>query len=183
MIKKGGELLDAVGEFKKADSYYKFFDKFGIKKTDNIITARNTFDENHPGECTLYISETTNKTIYDIPDTYKHYGMYLYEVVKEYDEAFERRISHNELVGKVLLVGITYYTADNELVEQKQFYGRVIRSCDKEVCIQQNNGKELSLPGELGSTKRARPGEYRLRSTGEVVVNPDFLSTWDFAKR
>lgn len=108
--------------------------------------------------------------------------MYLYEVVKEYDEAFERRISHEELVGKVLLVGITYYTADNELVEQKQFYGRVIRSCDKEVCIQQNNGKELSLPGDLGSTKRARTGEYRLRSTGEVVVNPDFLSTWDFVK-
>ena len=167
---------------KSTDKYRKFFAEFGIRETDNLITAWNTFDEDHPGECNLYVSKETGKTIYDIPEVYKDYGMYLYEEVKEYDDAFERKINHAELLDKILLVGITYYTGNNEFIEQKQFYGRVIRSCEGEVRILQNNGEELSLPGDLSSTKRARPGEYKLRSTGEVVVNPDFLATWSLVK-
>ncbi|MGB7589031.1 MAG: hypothetical protein WBM00_10020 [Solirubrobacterales bacterium] len=34
------------------------------------------------------------------------------------------------------------------------------------------------LPPDLRAFKPAEPGEYTLRPTGEVVVDPDFLSTW-----
>jgi len=34
------------------------------------------------------------------------------------------------------------------------------------------------LPPDLRAFQDAPPGEYRLRSTGEVVVDPDFISSW-----
>lgn len=98
---------------KEADSYRKFFKDFGIKKVKKLVTAWDTFDPLHPGECECYVSEETGKTIYDIPEIYKEYGMYLYEARKEYDEEAEKEITFDELIGKVLLVGITYYTHDN----------------------------------------------------------------------
>ena len=59
------------------DKYKDFLDSFGIEKTDNLITAWDTFDKSHGGECSLYVSKETGKTIYDIPEAFKEYGMYL----------------------------------------------------------------------------------------------------------
>lgn len=64
---------------KSADEYRELMSSFGIEKTESLVTAWDTFDELHPGECSLYVSEETGKTIYDIPDAYKKFGMYLYE--------------------------------------------------------------------------------------------------------
>lgn len=167
---------------KNAESYYDILNEFGIKKTDNLITAWDTFDNEHYGECELYVSEETGNTIYKIPEMYKEYGMYLYESRKEYDKESEKEITFDELIGKVLLVGITYYTHDNEFIEQKQFYGTVTQADNNTVCIKEKDGTEHTLPPDLSSTKRAREGEYKLRSTGEVVVNPDFFATWNVTK-
>lgn len=164
---------------KNAQAYSEFFDRFGIRKTDRLVTAWDTFDPEHPGECVLYVSEETGKTVYDIPETYKEYGMYLHETRKEYDEDDGKEITFDELTGKVLLVGITYYTHDNEYIGQRQFYGTVTEANENLIRIKQKDGTDITLPPDLSSTKRARQGEYKLRSTGEVVVNPDFLATWN----
>ena len=108
--------------------------------------------------------------------------MYLYEARKEYDEEAEKEITFDELIGKILLVGITYYTHDNEYIEQKQFYGTVTEANETIIRVKQKDGTDFTLPPDLSSTKRARQGEYKLRSTGEVVVNPDFLATWNLNK-
>lgn len=50
---------------------------------------------------------------------------------------------------------------------------------DDLIRIQRPNGETLTLPPDLRSTKRARPGEYTLHSTGETVKDPDFLVTWN----
>lgn len=165
-----------------AKGYHRFFKKFKIAPTDRLVTAWDTFDREHPGECSAYVSKETGKTVYDIPEAYKEYGMYLYEERKEYDEAYEKPITLEDLIGKVLLVGITYYTHENEFIEQKQFYGTVTEANESLIRIKQKNGKFFTLPPDLSSTKRARPGEYKLRSTGEVVVNPDFFVTWNLTK-
>ncbi|HZK81678.1 MAG TPA: hypothetical protein VFC46_11435 [Humisphaera sp.] len=39
------------------------------------------------------------------------------------------------------------------------------------------------LPPDLRSLKPARPGIYRLRSTGQEIENPDYLTTWTCKKR
>lgn len=89
-----------------------------------------------------------------------------------------KKITFHDLLGKVILIGLTYYSHDNELIGQKQYWGTVIEANKKRIRIQQNNGEIFSLPPDLRSTEKAPPGEYRLKSTGEVVMNPDFLTTW-----
>jgi hypothetical protein len=167
---------------KDPDAYRPFMESFEIPYTDKLITAWDTFDAQHPGECELCISPNTGKTIYDIPELYKDFGMYLYEERKEYQDGIEKPITYDELIGKVLLVGITYYTSDDQFIEQKQLYGTVTEATKAQIRIKQKDGTEFTLPSDLSSTKRARPGEYKLRSTGEVVVDPDFLATWNLYK-
>lgn len=91
-------------------------------------------------------------------------------------------LTFTDLLGKVILVGLTYYTHDKQFVEQKQYHGTVIRADEKGIVIRKSNGEEASLPPDLRSTKPAPPGEYRERSTGEIVENPDFLTTWNVVK-
>ena len=89
-----------------------------------------------------------------------------------------KQITFESLLNKKILVGVTYFTKDNVFIEQKQFWGIVISSDEKKIVIRLPNGDTTSLPPDLRSTTYAKPGEYRLRSTGEVVKDPDFLSVW-----
>ena len=81
------------------------------------------------------------------------------------------------LLGKRLLVGISYVKANGEVDEEVQFVGTVT-SVDPLVAIDRGDGRTFTLPPDPDAFERAAPGEYRLRSTGEVVIDPDFVSTW-----
>ncbi len=84
------------------------------------------------------------------------------------------------LRGCSVLIGITRASAES--LEQEQMFG-VITSANArdgfEVALQgSRNGEVYWLPPDVRNFFPAQPGEYRLRSTGEVVVNPDFTTTW-----
>lgn len=86
------------------------------------------------------------------------------------------------LPGKLVLVGVTYVDPSGATVETKQCFGRAslvdrVRgiTLDLEGSLA---GQTFQLPPDTRSCQEASPGEYRLRSTGEVVVNPDFTSSW-----
>ena len=84
------------------------------------------------------------------------------------------------LVGKRVLVGLTFVNEHDEALEQAQYHG-VIESADERdgFAVRRADTGELEwLPPDLRAFETAAPGEYRLRSTGEVVVDPDLLSTW-----
>ena len=84
------------------------------------------------------------------------------------------------LVGKTVLVGLTFVNAQDKAVEQRQYHG-LIESADERdgFAVRRADTGELEwLPPDLRAFETAAPGEYRLRSTGEVVVDPDLLSTW-----
>ena len=89
------------------------------------------------------------------------------------------RIAFSDLIGKTILIGLTYYTANNEFIEQNQYWGKVVESNENRILVKLNDGEIFRLPPDLSSTQIAAPGEYRLRSTGEIVVNPDYLTTWN----
>jgi hypothetical protein len=44
--------------------------------------------------------------------------------------------------------------------------------------VAQTPGSFYWLPPDGRAFEEAPPGEYRLRSTGEVVIDPDYLATW-----
>ena len=92
-----------------------------------------------------------------------------------------------ELVGKRVLVGVTDLAPDGAVAGQRQFHGHAIRA-DRCAGIAlrlggARAGEEVVLPPDTRAFRPAAPGEYRLRGTGEVVENPDFLTTWLFRAR
>ncbi len=84
------------------------------------------------------------------------------------------------LVGSTVIIGITRLLADGPV--QEQMHGRISAAEEgRGVAIEltgTRSGEVYWLPPDLRNFSSAAPGEYRLRSTGEVVVNPDYISTW-----
>jgi hypothetical protein len=87
------------------------------------------------------------------------------------------------LVGKYALVGVTWLAADGKTVKaQGQYHGRIVFA-DKTngvriECEGTCSGQPMTLPPDLRAFNPAKPGEYKLRATGEVVTDPDILATW-----
>jgi hypothetical protein len=92
------------------------------------------------------------------------------------------------LVGLYVLVGVTSLKADGEtVVSQAQYHGRIISADSKAGFMVEREGKckghPMGLPPLLGVFKPAKPGNYTLRSTGEIVKDPDLLASWTVIER
>ncbi|HEY4141084.1 MAG TPA: hypothetical protein VGM57_06710 [Pseudolabrys sp.] len=87
------------------------------------------------------------------------------------------------LLGKYVIVGVTRLRADGAtLIGQAQYHGKII-TVDKKKgveieCAGKWLGQHIWLPPHLSAFDPADKGEYRLRSTGEVVNDPDVVSSW-----
>jgi hypothetical protein len=92
-----------------------------------------------------------------------------------YDAAQAQR-----LVGKYVLVGLTFLNDDDELDEYRQVHGDVIRVDPQEgvVLRLRPSGQEFWLPPYTSTFEEAELGGYELRSTGELIYNPDYLTHW-----
>lgn len=92
-----------------------------------------------------------------------------------------------ELVGKRVLVGITDLAPDGSVLGRREFCGRAIRADWRAgIALRLEGaraGEEVVLPPDTRAFHPAAPGEYRLRQTGEVVKDPDFLTTWRLGGR
>lgn len=89
-------------------------------------------------------------------------------------------ITFKTIIGKTIIVGITYMDKEEKIIKMIQYYGKII-TADKEqgIVIKDSVSKEIfAVPPELSAIKIATPGEYILKSTGRVILNPDFLTTW-----
>ena len=91
----------------------------------------------------------------------------------DFDEAWAA-----SLIGKHVLVGLTYLDHTEQVIEQKQVHGRVVRASASEgiVLALEPSQEHFAIPPALDLLLPAPAGEYRLRSTGEVVVDPDFTA-------
>jgi hypothetical protein len=89
-------------------------------------------------------------------------------------------LDFEQLAGRHVLVGVTVLDAKDEVVEQRQFHGVVeVADASSGIAVRRHDTSELEwLPPDLRAFSRAEPGEYRLRSTGEVLTDPDVLATW-----
>jgi hypothetical protein len=86
-----------------------------------------------------------------------------------------------EYVGKTVLIGITDLDRDGKPTNQRQFFGTITEISVKNgiMVTSKNNSTHLTLPPDLSTLRPAKPGVYRLKTTGEVITNPDFLTTWE----
>ncbi len=83
------------------------------------------------------------------------------------------------MLGKRVLIGLTVLSDADDLLEQSQIVGTVAG-------VDSNRGIELKLddystywlPPDARAFEEAPPGEYGLRSNGQTVVDPGYVSTW-----
>ena len=94
------------------------------------------------------------------------------------------RLTFDELVGKTILVGVTYLDNTGTEIQKTQFFGTIINADEyKGILIKKaNTDEEFFLPSQINAIRVASPGEYRLHSTGEVIINPDLLTAWAIMK-
>jgi hypothetical protein len=89
------------------------------------------------------------------------------------------------IVNKQVVIGLTYYDHDGSFIERRQMYGKVISVDINRIVVELEGsqaGKTFGLPRDLRSFHKARPGIYKLKSTDEEVVNPDYTTTWNIIK-
>jgi uncharacterized protein (AIM24 family) len=84
------------------------------------------------------------------------------------------------LIGKYVLIGITYQDHKGNVQRRDQFHGDILRINDAEgiVIRFRGSGYEWRMPPALEALQKADPGRYTLKSTGEVVVDPDLVAAW-----
>ncbi len=84
-----------------------------------------------------------------------------------------------ELIGKYILIGITQLDHLGKEIGHFQYHGFFESMDNAGIHIRLKDTNEIFiLPPELSAFQKAQPGKYRLRSTGEVVIDPDYVSIW-----
>lgn len=83
-------------------------------------------------------------------------------------------------IGKHLLAGLTYRDSKGKVIKHLQLHGKITRITKDGIFFNRADGKgEFALPLDLESFVPTIPGaEYRLKSTGEVVRDADYISNW-----
>ncbi len=94
----------------------------------------------------------------------------------------EFRILPESYIGKRVLIGMTYLDHDETLINHEQFHGVIIRIDETIVVKLADTGEEFSLPPDLTALEEAPKGEYRLHSSNEIVIDPDFLVRYTVIK-
>jgi hypothetical protein len=86
------------------------------------------------------------------------------------------------LIGKSILIGLTYIDSKGSITERKELHGKIIKINNSGISVKLqgiHNGENFRLPPNTKALKEASPGEYRLRTTGEVIINPDLFITYE----
>lgn len=82
-------------------------------------------------------------------------------------------------IGNSVLVRFNFCDEEGEIVEEKQFFGKIEQITDEEVIIRHAaDGGSVTLPPHFGSYQAADKGSYDLPSTGETISDPDFITEW-----
>ena len=94
-----------------------------------------------------------------------------------FDEEFA-----SALVGRTLLVGITQKDHTGKVIRRYQVFGVVSEATrGRGICVKSDDdAAETWFPPDTRHIIRADPGEYRNRTTGEVVSDPDYTASWVF---
>lgn len=88
-----------------------------------------------------------------------------------------------EYIGKLILIGISFVSKNDELIEQYQTHG-YIEKIEKNglMRIRRDGLPVFTIPFNKSAISKAKPGTYRERSSGMEIENPDFFTSWSVRK-
>ena len=79
-------------------------------------------------------------------------------------------------VGKHLLMSLTYLDGTGAMSQKVQLHGIITRINEAIIAVNlQDTGEEFTLPADMSALTAAPEGEYRLKPSGDIVVDPDYL--------
>jgi len=82
-------------------------------------------------------------------------------------------------LGKRVLAGVTTVSPAGEVVERRQFVGTLVAAvAARGLELKLDDGSHYWLPPDTRALEEAAPGEYRLRSADQVVIDPDYVCAW-----
>lgn len=88
----------------------------------------------------------------------------------------------DDLMGRVILVGLTRLNPAGEQIERTELYGHVV-SVDRRRGIKlslsgRREGETYTPPPDTSALQPAALGNYTLNATGETVIDPDYVCSW-----
>lgn len=84
----------------------------------------------------------------------------------------------DELVGKTILIGVTYVDVDGQELQRSQMHGVVSSASARgvEVALRgERHGTTFGIPPDRRFFVSAAPGRYTLHGTGEVIEDPQLV--------
>jgi hypothetical protein len=85
-----------------------------------------------------------------------------------------------KFVDKVLLIGITVVDENGSLIDQFQTNGSVTDITDEGIIqVLKKDGSIFQIPFDKETISKAAKGKYTEHSTGEVIIDPDYLVSWE----
>lgn len=89
------------------------------------------------------------------------------------------------IIGRSVIVGMTFVNANNEVLEIKDFAGQVIEISDeKGIVICNHDSKQaIALPLNFDAFKPAVKGNYTLKQSGLKIMNPDLTCEMTIIKK
>lgn len=86
----------------------------------------------------------------------------------------------DSFLGKSVIIGKTYQKPDGTVKERKQWYGTIVQVHQTDgFAIKLKDSEEIMwLPPQAQAMQKAPPGIYKLKSTGDEIEDPDFISNW-----
>jgi len=88
-------------------------------------------------------------------------------------------MKHEDYIGKYLLVGITEVDRDGNVLTRSEKHGRISTvGPEGFIVVNPETKEEFTIPPGGEHLQQAQPGDYHLKSCGDVVSNPDYISDW-----
>lgn len=86
------------------------------------------------------------------------------------------------LPGKYVIVGLRYVGLNGAPDRLEQKHGVIAKADRREGIAIELQGSERGefhwMPPQTSILQRAKPGTYRLKESGDVIEDPDYLATW-----
>lgn len=84
------------------------------------------------------------------------------------------------MIGKSVIIGLTIHDRDDNEVDRVQLHGEILRINQEEGVVVKllPSGVEYNMPAILSAYEEAPPGDYHFQSTGEVITDPDLMTSW-----
>lgn len=97
----------------------------------------------------------------------------------------QKNVSLSEkIIGKQILIGLSYYNQEGDLLEQTQKYGPILRYDEKKIVFHDKLSKEeFAIPTDIQALKKANPElVYRLKANKQEVTGIELIGLFSITK-